>query len=47
MVDKLLEIINNNCNNVDVDMVKKAYHFAQEAHKEQKENQVNLISFIQ
>jgi guanosine-3',5'-bis(diphosphate) 3'-pyrophosphohydrolase len=36
MVDKLLEIINNNCNNVDVDMVKKAYHFAQEAHKEQK-----------
>jgi len=36
MVDKLLEIINNNCNNVNVDMVKKAYHFAQEAHKEQK-----------
>lgn len=36
MVDKLLEIINNNCNNVDIDMVKKAYHFAEEAHKEQK-----------
>jgi len=36
MVDKLLEIIHNNCNNVDVDMVEKAYHFAQEAHKEQK-----------
>ena len=36
MVDKLLEIIHNNCNNVDVDMVKKAYHFAEEAHKEQK-----------
>ena len=36
MVDKLLEIIHNNCNNVDIDMIKKAYHFAQEAHKEQK-----------
>ncbi|AWK52468.1 (p)ppGpp synthetase [Clostridium beijerinckii] len=36
MVDKLLETIHNNCNNVDVDMVKKAYHFAEEAHKEQK-----------
>lgn len=36
MVDKLLGIIHNNCNNVDIDMVKKAYHFAQEAHKEQK-----------
>ena len=36
MVDKLLEKINNNCNNVDIDMVKKAYHFAEEAHKEQK-----------
>lgn len=36
MVDKLLKIINNNCNNVDVDMVEKAYHFAKEAHKEQK-----------
>lgn len=36
MVDKLLEKIHNNCNNVDVDMVKKAYHFAHEAHKDQK-----------
>jgi len=36
MVDKLFKIIHNNCNNVDIDMVKKAYHFAQEAHKEQK-----------
>lgn len=36
MVDKLLEIIQNNCNNVDVEMIKKAYHFAEGAHKEQK-----------
>ncbi|MDR3595761.1 bifunctional (p)ppGpp synthetase/guanosine-3',5'-bis(diphosphate) 3'-pyrophosphohydrolase [Clostridium sp.] len=36
MIDKLLEKINNNCNNVDVDMIKKAYYFAEEAHKEQK-----------
>lgn len=36
MIDKLLEKINNNCNNVDVNLVKKAYYFAEEAHKEQK-----------
>ena len=36
MVDKLLEKIHNNCNNVDIDMVKKAYYFAEEAHKDQK-----------
>ncbi|MFT8350372.1 RelA/SpoT family protein [Clostridium saccharoperbutylacetonicum] len=36
MIDKLLEKINNNCNNVDIDMVKKAYYFAEDAHKEQK-----------
>ncbi|WP_160692488.1 bifunctional (p)ppGpp synthetase/guanosine-3',5'-bis(diphosphate) 3'-pyrophosphohydrolase [Clostridium sp. C2-6-12] len=36
MIDKLLEKIHNNCNNVDVDMVKKAYYFAEEAHKDQK-----------
>lgn len=36
MIDKLLEKIHNNCNNVDIDMVKKAYNFAQEAHKEQR-----------
>jgi GTP pyrophosphokinase len=36
MIDKLLEKIHNNCNNVDVDMVKKAYYFAEEAHKDQR-----------
>lgn len=36
MIDKLLEKIHNNCNNVDVDMVKKAYYFGEEAHKDQK-----------
>lgn len=36
MVDKLLKKICNNCNNVDIDMVKKAYQFAENAHKEQK-----------
>lgn len=36
MVDKLLEKINNNCHNVDIEMVKKAYNFAKEAHKDQK-----------
>ena len=36
MIDRLLEKIHNNCNNVDVDMVKKAYYFAEEAHKDQK-----------
>ncbi len=36
MVDKLLEKINKNCHNVDIEMVKKAYNFAKEAHKDQK-----------
>lgn len=36
MIDKLLEKIQNNCHNIDIDMVKKAYNFAEEAHKEQK-----------
>jgi (p)ppGpp synthetase, RelA/SpoT family len=36
MIDKLLEKIHNNCNNVDVDMVQKAYYFAEVAHKDQK-----------
>ena len=36
MLDKLLEKINKNCHNVDVEMIKKAYNFAKEAHKDQK-----------
>lgn len=36
MVDKLLENINKNCHNVDIELVKKAYDFAKEAHKNQK-----------
>lgn len=36
MVDKLLEKINKNCHNIDIEMVKKAYNFAKEAHKDQK-----------
>ena len=36
MIDKLLEKIHKNCNNVDIDMIKKAYDFAEKAHKEQK-----------
>ncbi|GEQ21209.1 (p)ppGpp synthetase [Clostridium butyricum] len=36
MVDKLLENINKNCHNVDIELVKKAYNFAKEAHKDQK-----------
>jgi GTP pyrophosphokinase len=36
MIDKLLEKILKNCNNVDIDMINKAYHFAEEAHQEQK-----------
>ena len=36
MIEKLLESINENCTNVDVEMIKKAYNFAYEAHKEQK-----------
>lgn len=36
MVDKLLENINKNCYNVDIELVKKAYNFAKEAHKDQK-----------
>lgn len=41
MVDKLLENINKNCHNVDIELVKKAYNFAKEAHKDQKENREN------
>lgn len=36
MVDKLLEKIRKNGNNIDIDMVQKAYDFAKGAHKEQK-----------
>ena len=36
MVDNLLEKINKNCHNIDIEMVKKAYNFAKEAHKDQK-----------
>ena len=36
MVQKLLDAINENCHNVDIDLIKKAYYFAEEAHKEQK-----------
>ncbi|MGN0144333.1 MAG: RelA/SpoT family protein [Clostridium sp.] len=36
MLDKLLEKIKKNCHNVDVELVKKAYNFAKEAHKDQK-----------
>ncbi|SFD11999.1 RelA/SpoT family protein [Clostridium uliginosum] len=36
MIDNLLEKIHTNCHNVDVEIIKKAYFFAQEAHKEQK-----------
>ena len=36
MLDKLLEKINKNCHNVDVEMIKKAYNFAKDAHKDQK-----------
>ncbi len=46
MIDKLLEKIDKNCNNVDVEMVKKAYDFAEKAHKDQKGNRVNRILFI-
>ena len=36
MIDELMEKIHKNCHNVDEDMVRKAYNFAKEAHKEQK-----------
>ncbi|MCR6513395.1 bifunctional (p)ppGpp synthetase/guanosine-3',5'-bis(diphosphate) 3'-pyrophosphohydrolase [Clostridium sp. LY3-2] len=36
MVQKLLDAINENCHNVDIELVKKAYYFAEEAHREQK-----------
>ncbi|MEG3042871.1 MAG: HD domain-containing protein, partial [Clostridium sp.] len=36
MIDKLIERINSNCNNVDINFVSKAYEFSVNAHKEQK-----------
>lgn len=36
MLDKLLEKIAKNSNNVDVEVIKKAYDFAYSAHKDQK-----------
>lgn len=36
MIETLLKKIDENCINVDIDLVKKAYEFAKEAHKEQK-----------
>ncbi len=36
MIDNLLKKIHTNCHNVDVEMIKKAYYFAEDAHKEQK-----------
>ncbi|WP_291573570.1 RelA/SpoT family protein [Clostridium sp. UBA4548] len=36
MIEKLIEKINNNCHNVDVDFIHKAYTFSLNAHKNQK-----------
>ncbi len=36
MIDKLIEKINNNCHNVDINFVNKAYEFSVNAHKDQK-----------
>ena len=36
MIERLLKKIEDNCVNVDVDMVVKAYNFAKDAHKDQK-----------
>lgn len=36
MIETLIKKIEDNCTNVDIDLVKKAYYFAENAHKEQK-----------
>ncbi|MEG0773220.1 bifunctional (p)ppGpp synthetase/guanosine-3',5'-bis(diphosphate) 3'-pyrophosphohydrolase [Clostridium sp.] len=36
MIEKLIEKINNNCHNVDLNFIHKAYTFSLEAHKEQR-----------
>lgn len=43
MVDILLQKIKENCTNVDLDIVNKAFNLAYEAHKEQRENQESHI----
>ena len=35
MIEKLIKIINENCNNVNIETIKKAYNLAKEAHKNQ------------
>lgn len=36
MIESLIKKINDNCINVDIDIIEKAYNFAGEAHKSQK-----------
>ena len=36
MIESLIKKINDNCINVDIDIIEKAYNFASEAHKSQK-----------
>ncbi len=36
MLDKLMKNIDEHCNNVDIDLILKAYNLASEAHKDQK-----------
>ena len=36
MLENLMDKINKNCNNVDKELVQKAYNFAYNAHKDQK-----------
>jgi GTP pyrophosphokinase len=36
MIETLLKKIEDNCVNIDIDMIKKAYKFAEDAHKEQR-----------
>ena len=36
MIESLIKKINDNCINVDIDIIEKAYNFAREAHKSQK-----------
>ncbi|MDQ0150001.1 RelA/SpoT family protein [Eubacterium multiforme] len=35
MIEDLIKLINENCNNVDIEIIKKAYNLAKEAHKNQ------------
>lgn len=36
MINNLIEKIEQNCNNIDIELVKKAYALAEEAHKDQR-----------